>query len=183
MTTFTILDQATCGKKISRIAKIGRALQNEIHIVAVSVLAHIRDHGDYTQAVQLLDALPSGQRVKALAHWFGFYSASAATFAFDKNGGWGCKLLKARTPEMFDIEGAYLTSFADLVAEKGYTTMTAEQVLSYLKRKSNENGLNPDGTAKVSPEARDILASLWVEGSKLFHDAKAARIVEVAEAA
>jgi hypothetical protein len=167
MTTFTILDQAACGKKIDRIRKIGKALQNEIHVVAVSTLSHIRDHGDYTLAVRLLDALPNGQRVKALAHWYGHFSSGAATFSFDKSGGWGAKLLKARTPEMFDIEGAIETSFADLVEEKGYSTLNVAQVVAYLKRKANENGVNPDGTPKVAPEAREMLATLWVEASKL----------------
>lgn len=167
MTTFTILDQATCGKKIDRIRKIGKALQNEIHVVAVSTLSHIRDHGDYTLAVRLLDALPNGQRVKALAHWYGHFSNGLATFSFDKSGGWACKLAKARPAEMFDIDGAYGTSFADLVAEKGYSTMTVDNVLAYLKRKSDEDGVNPDGTPKVQPEAREMLAALWVEASKL----------------
>ena len=45
MNTFNILDPAACGKKIDRIARVGKALQNDIHVVAVSTLAHIRDHG------------------------------------------------------------------------------------------------------------------------------------------
>ncbi len=162
MTTFTILDQTTCGKKIDRIRKIGSALQNEIHTVAVSTLAHLRDHGDYTLATRLLDALPNGQRVKALAHWYGHFSGGAASFSFDKNAGWSCKLAKVRSPEMFDVDGAYAVSFADLVAEKGYTTLTLAQAIQYLKRKANEDGLNPDGTPKVSPEARELYAQLYV---------------------
>lgn len=168
MTTFTILDQAACGKRIERIRKVGQALQKEIHLVAVSTLAHIRDHGDYTLAVKLLDALPNGQRVKALAHWYGHFSQSAATFSFDKSGGWGCKLLKARTPEMFDIDGAYRTSFADLVAEKGYSTMSLKQVVEWLKRKANEDGKNPDGTDKVAEDARTLLAKLYVEAEQII---------------
>lgn len=167
MTTFTILDQATCGKKIERIKKIGKALQSEIHSVAVSTLAHIRDHGDYTLAVSLLDALPNGQRVKALAHWYGHFSNGAATFTFDKNGGWGAKLLKNRTPEMFDIDGAYATSFADLVAEKGYSTLGIKEAIAYLKRKANDDGLNGDGTPKVAEDARSLFAKLYVEAERI----------------
>lgn len=167
MSTFNIIPQAECGKKIAQIKRVGATLQKTIHEVAVSTLAHIRDHGDYTLAVQLLDALPNGQRVKALAHWYGHFSNGAATFTFDKSGGWGAKLLKARTPEMFNIEGAYETSFADLVAEKGYSTLNVAQVVAYLKRKADEDGLNPDGTAKVSPEARELFAVLAVEAGKI----------------
>jgi hypothetical protein len=168
MSTFTILDKAECGKRIKRIGSIGAKLQSEIHIVAVSTLAHIRDHGDYTLATALLDALPNGQRVKALAHWFGHFSDGAAVFAFDKNAGaWGCKLLKARTPEMFDIDGAYATSFADLVAEKGYSTLDVKGVLAYLKRKANEDGTNPDGSAKVAEEARTLLSQLFVKAEAI----------------
>jgi hypothetical protein len=167
MSTFTIIPQAECGKKIAQIKRVGATLQKTIHEVAVSTLAHIRDHGDYTLAVQLLDALPNGQRVKALAHWYGHFSNGAATFTFDKSGGWGAKLLKARTPEMFNIEGAYETSFADLVAEKGYSTLNVAQVVAYLKRKAGEDGLNPDGTPKVSSEARELFAVLAVEAGKI----------------
>lgn len=161
MSTFTIISQAECAKKIGKIKRIGATLQREIHLVAVSTLAHIRDHGDYTLAVQLLDALPNGQRVKALAHWYGHFSNSAATFSFDKNGGWMCKLLKARTPEMFDIDGAFATSFADLVAEKGYTSLNLAQVAKWLQRKANDDGKNPDGTPRVTEEAREVLAALY----------------------
>ncbi len=168
MSTFTILDQATCGKKIDRIRKIGSALQQEIHVVAVSTLAHIRDHGDYTLAVRLLDALPNGQRVKALAHWFGHFSGGAAKFAFDKKSdGWQCSLAKARVPEMFDIDGAYKTSFADLVAEKGYSTLTVKGVIDYLKRKANDDGANPDGSPKVAEDARILMAKLFAEAEVL----------------
>lgn len=167
MSTFTILSQAECGKRIKRLKSLTARVQNEIHIVAVSTLAHIRDHGDYTLTVQLLDALPNGQRVKALAHWFGHFSNGAATFSYDKNGGWGCKLMKARTPEMFDVEGAFKTSFADLVEEKGYSTLDIKGVIAYLKRKANDDGKNPDGTEKVAEDARTLLAQLFVQAEQI----------------
>lgn len=166
MSTITILGPVETSKLIAKIKLSATKLQDRIHVAAVSCLAHIRDHGDYTLAISLLDALPNGQRVKALGHWFGHFSNGAATFTIKKGEGWTCKLLKARTPEMFDIDGAAAVSFADLTAEKEPTTMTAQQVVAMLKRKADNDDVNADGTPKVSPEARDLFAKLWVVASQ-----------------
>lgn len=161
MTTFNILDQATCKSRIKRIKSLGGRLQQEIHVVGVSTLAHIRDYGDWTGAVNLLDALPNGQRVKALAHWFNHFSGGAAKFTFaGGTAGWTCKLVKSRTPEMFDIEGAWNTSFADLTKEKDPKTLGVKEVLAYLKRKANDDG-EVNGVPRVSDEARELFASLY----------------------
>jgi hypothetical protein len=162
MTTFTILDPKTCGRKIDRIAKVGRALQTEIHSVAVSTLAHIREHGDYTLAIRLLNAMPNGQRVNALGFWYGHFSDGVFKVSFDKDSAsWVGKLKGDR--DQIDVEGAANTSYADLVPEKKYTTFTVEAFASMLKRKANEDGLNPDGTPKVDPKLRGVLADLYVK--------------------
>lgn len=172
MTSFTIIPQADCGKRIARIKRIGASLQAEIHLVACSTLAHIRDHGDYTLAVQLLDALPNGQRVKSLAYWYNRFSDGAAIFTQKSGEGWACKLSKTRTAEMFDVDAAYETSFADLTSEKNPVTMTVPQVLAYLKRKADDDAANADGSPRIAPEARELFAALWVAGSKAVNAPK-----------
>lgn len=162
MSTFTILDPKTCGRKIDRIAKVGRSLQTEIHSVGVSVLSHIREHGDYTLAIRLMNALPNGQRVNSLGFWFGYFSNGVFKVTYNKDtASWSGKLKGDR--EQIDVDGAAATSYADLTPEKKYTTFTAAAFASFLKRKANEDGLNPDGTPKVSPQLREYLATLYVQ--------------------
>lgn len=174
MNTFNILDPAACGKKIDRIARVGKALQNDIHVVAVSTLAHIRDHGDFTLAIRLLNALPNGQRVKALGNWYSVLSGGAAKFSYDNvNGSWTCKLAKDRNPEQFNIEKAMEVSYADLVPEKGYKTLTFAGFTAMLKRKANEDGLNADGSPKVTPELRSVCADLYTRFKKVLDESKA----------
>lgn len=168
MTTFTVLSQSEIAKRITRIKSVGARLQNEVHVVAVSCLAHARDHGDITLSVRLLDAMPNGQRVKALAYWFRKFSGEQLSFSFKPDTGWSAKLVKGWKPELYDVDGAYAVTFADLTAEKGYDTLSVKAVLSYLKRKADEDGLHPNGEAKVSPEAREFCAALFVQGSKLL---------------
>ena len=166
MTTFTILDQATCASKIARIARVGKIFQREVHMVAVSTLAHIRDHGDPRLALRLIEAMPNGQRVKALAYWYGHFSGHGVSFAFDKANGWTAKMAKKWSAETFDVEGAYETSFADLTAEKGYSTMTVQQLVTMLQRKADEDGLHPNGAPKVEPAARELALNLFLEAKK-----------------
>ena len=166
---FTPFDPAKCKTNISRIKRSGAALQKLVHETAVSTLAHIRDHGDYTLATALLDALPTGQRVKALAHWYKHFSKGAVTFSYDSKAGWLCKIVKNRTPEMFDIDGAYATTFADLTAEKNPgSTFGVKEVLAYLKRKANDEKLLDNGEPRVSEQARELMAALYVRAEELI---------------
>lgn len=164
MTTFNILTPEACKSKITKIAKVGKALQAEIHAVAVSTLDHIRAHGDYTLALGLLGALPNGQRVQALVAWYRAFSGGAVKFSYDStNKCWKCTLSPNRTDEQFRVQEASETTFADLNPEKGYSTMTFEGFKEYLKRTANKDGLNPDGTAKVEPRVRDLAAAFYAK--------------------
>ncbi len=163
MTTFNILSPEVCGKKIARIAKVGKALQDEIHVVAVSTLDHIREHGDYTLAIRLLNAMPNGQRVNALGFWYGVFSGGAAKFSYDsQNKTWKCKY-DGTLVDKIDVAKAMETTFADLVPEKSYSTFTMDGLIEFFKRKANEDGKNPDGSAKVAPEVRELAASLYAK--------------------
>lgn len=170
--SFTPFTIEKCKSNIKRIKSLGGKLQSLIHLTAVSTLVHVRDHGDWTLAVSLLDALPNGQRVKALAHWYSHFSDGAIKFTYGgAAAGWTCKLAKNRTPEMFNIDGAVATSFADLTAEKSPSTMSLKQAIAYLKRKANDDKLNDDGTPKVSEEARELFAKLYNEATELYPNA------------
>jgi hypothetical protein len=165
-----IMNQDQCKRAITQIGRVAGAIQQKIHLVAVSTLAHMRDHGDTTLATSLLDALPNGQRVKALAHWYEHFANGVAKFKQDKTSGkWICELSKKRASEDFDVAGAELVSFADLTAEKSVgKPFTVEQLVKKLKAWADEDGTFEDGTPKVEESARDIAAGLLaqIEGAK-----------------
>lgn len=161
--TIEIMSKDACNKAIRQIARIGAKLELHIHRVGVSALAHVRDHGDTTVATNLLNALPKGQRVKALAYWFGHFSNKMLTLTQGKDGNWGAALDKKRMESDFRVEEAAACTFAELTAEKNPgQTFTVEQLLKKLKSWANEEGFYEDGvTPKVAPEARDLAAQLY----------------------
>lgn len=162
MSTFKILSPADCAKLIKKIGQDGLRLSSMIHSAAVSTLVQIRDTGDWTQGARLLGVLPSGVRVKALAHWYGHYSNGAVSFNYNKGEGvWVGKLAKGRTAEQFDIEGAIKTPYGDLTTEKGYETQTVEGLVAMLKRKATSTKLvHEDG---VTPIMTDEARQLWTK--------------------
>ena len=108
----TLLSAADLGKRIAKIAKVGASLQAEIHEIAVQTLGHIAAHGDTTLFTRLLDSLPNGQRVKALAFWGGHFSGGNLTATYEKDAGWSVKLKKGWTA----AEGLAVTRVADPAA-------------------------------------------------------------------
>lgn len=152
-------------KAATMIVELGTAARNvqaTIELIGCSALAHMRDHGDYRTAVQLMNALPNGQRVQALAVWFREFSSNKFTVSFDnKVGQWVGKLKKERTAEDFRVEEAMETSYADFTKERTNRTMGVTQLLSYLKRVANNTDNNPDGTPKVDAATRALASKLY----------------------
>ena len=173
----TLMSAADIGKRIAKIAKVGNSLQAEIHEIAVQTLGHIAAHGDTTLFTRLLDGLPNGQRVKALAFWGNHFSGKQVTASYEKDAGWTTKLVKGWSADKFDLDGAVATTFADLVPEKGYNTLTMPALAAYFKRQANNDGLNPDGSVKVEPAVRDLCASLY---ARMAATKKAAEVVPLA---
>jgi hypothetical protein len=111
-----LLDVAGITAGIATIATSAKDVQSAVHGLAVSCLAHVRDHGDTTLAVRLLAVLPSGQRRNTLAQWFKVYSSGKMSLFADKNGVWTAKL-KERTPEDFKVEESMDVEYGDLLPE------------------------------------------------------------------
>lgn len=159
----TILDKVQCTRSIRSIVRVAGAVQAKIHIVAVSALAHIRDHRDTTVATSLLNALPKGQRVEALAYWFSHFSSDKLKLSKDKQGTWVANLAKLKDcmESDFRVEESSETSYADLTKEKTPgKTFTVEALVKMLKQKADEDGLNDDGSPKVEDAARDLAADI-----------------------
>jgi hypothetical protein len=112
-----LLDAQGIASGIASVASDAKAIQTRIHELAVSCLAHVRDHGDTTLAIRLVQVLPSGQRRKTLAQWFAVYSNNVMQLLQDKNGNWTAKLKGSRKPEDFMVDEAMDCEYGDLEPE------------------------------------------------------------------
>lgn len=157
-----LMTQADLMKAIPILAAQARDVQEMIHQCACSALDHVRAHGDTTGFVALLNALPNGQRVKALAYWAKHFSTSKLILQFDKKAKtWAAKLSKDRKDEDFKVTEAMGTTFADLTEEKDPESMTLAKLIKKLESTAT-NSENFDGTdiPKVAPDARALAAKL-----------------------
>jgi len=154
-----VVGMANLRKEISAIATSAAKLNERIHVCAVSCLAHVRDHGDWTPAALLCDALPKGQRVKALVHWFGHFSNGKLKLR-ETELGYRATLAKDRTAADFDIEGAMAVTFGDLTTERPPSVMTAESLLKVLARKASTREFDANGQRKATRASIALAASL-----------------------
>lgn len=156
-----LMTQADLMKAIPLLAADAATVQARIHECACSALDHVRAHGDTTGFVALLNALPNGQRVKALAFWAKKFSSNKLILTKGSDKTWTAKLSKDRDDPDFQIDLACETSFADLTEEKSPEPTTIKALLAKLSKASTESG-NFDGTeiAKVEPAARAWAASV-----------------------
>ncbi len=168
MSIVKLMTQGDTAKLIDSIAERGVTLQADIHTAAVNTFNHAFVHGDYTLITRLMDVLPNGQRVKALAFWYSHFSNGALTLSVDpETKSW--KVNKDRFARRADLvpdvqaatDRCMETTFADLTAEKDPQTLTLERFLKSLKRTAT-NAENFDGTdiPKVSPQLRAIASKL-----------------------
>jgi len=70
MTVKVLTGSDAINKAITSIATRGKAIDRDIHTVAVSTLVHADKHGDITLANKLLAAMPKSTRTNALRDWF-----------------------------------------------------------------------------------------------------------------
>jgi len=160
MTTLTLLDQTETARRVTRVIRVAGKIESELHLLACSILAHVRDHSNTTDCVRLMNGLPRGLRVKALGVWFKKFSNGKLVLSQDDTKSWVCDLKKDRKPEDFDIDGAMEVTYADLTNEKTPVTVTVEALVKMLSRRATDTETNDDGTPKVSPEARALASKL-----------------------
>jgi hypothetical protein len=149
----TILDAQGIAKGIADVSVTAQAVQADIHSLAVSCLAHVRDHGDTTLAVRLLGVLPSGQRRKTLAQWFKVYSSGKMLLNQDaKHGTWSCKL-RDRTAEDFKVDEAMDCDYGDLEPESRVEkAKSLKDLVAAIARFTKNDKTLPDGTPVVSAD-------------------------------
>jgi len=159
MSNMKVLSQSALSDFIGKIAASAKEVQENIHVAAWNALDHTRVHGDYSNALKLLNALPNGTRVKSLAYWF--TKMSSGKFRPLQNGKtkvYECEKLGAdRTDADFLMDQAEVTNFADLTSEKDPAPLTLDKFIKGLKRTAENDGVF-EGTdiPKVAPEARAL---------------------------
>ena len=118
-----ITTDAGIKKAVTSIAKRGRALQRDIHIVACSVLQRISVHNDVRLAADctmLFDALPGSLRTNALRDWFAAYGP----IAWEKNK---AKFVKDKPVE---LTKAMLDPFWEFAPEPEYKPLDIMQFIN-----------------------------------------------------
>jgi len=153
--------QSQIGSRVARIVRVAGKVDSELHVVLCSILDHTREHGDYTQILPLLNGLPKGQRLQAIAQWLSHFSNKKLIARLDnKTKLWVCELSKDRTDADFDILGAMAITFGDFTKEPEPTTLTMAMLIKLLEKKATDNTLNKDGSPKVSQEAANLASKL-----------------------
>jgi hypothetical protein len=168
MTTLNILSVADTTRLIKSIKGRAASVQRDIHTAAVSTLAHMRDHGDYTLAVALMNALPNGQRVKGLAAWYKNFSGGKFAVRQDRKAGnaWVGQLAKDRDSTDFMVDEANEVTFADFTQEKDPQQTTVASLVKYLERLADNDDTLPNGSPKVAPEARALAMKMLEDAAK-----------------
>lgn len=96
-----IQDSSKLSALVNSIAKSSAKLDAHIHQALVSLLAHIREHGDTTLLTKLFASVPKGSRLASYFAWCEKYAPLKVNRTKDAFG--QVKVKKGRDPEDFNI--------------------------------------------------------------------------------
>lgn len=154
----SVLTIKQANKTIKLISEAGRKLDQRIHDVAVSGLAHFLQHGDTTLISELCHAMPRSARGNALKFWMTKHSRNGIKWnakAHNGKGGW----TKAKNaPELSSWEKLAIITVA--MKEPFYLKEEKEpsvwneraavlSLVKKLKEFSEEHELSPEGLAII----------------------------------
>lgn len=164
-----ILSVSAIGEVLDKIATTAKALQSQIHQCAVSSLAHTFEHGDFRSVTKLLNALPNGQRVQALAVWFAHFSGNA--LAVKKASGAFSVVLDS-SKLTFDraemLEQAMEQDYGTFTKESTPAALTLEKLIAWVEKKAQAND------DEVEPAAKAVAAKLVADYKATIASAVAA---------
>lgn len=109
-----IQDKAKLTALVASIGKASVKLDETIHVALVSLLVHIRDHGDTTLLTRLFAALPRGSRLQSYFLWCEMFAPVKVNRKKDQFGQASVK--KGHTPDQFNILEAMAIAPWDLVS-------------------------------------------------------------------
>lgn len=136
-------------KAIDSIASRGKKLDRDIHIAAVSCMAHHAEHGDVTLINRLVDNMPKGSRVNALREYIMAYGkvqwdAENNCFKHDREG-------------TFDREGAIENAWTEFKPEPTYKPFDAVKAISQIVKRVQDADADK-GDRVTAEQAEAILA-------------------------
>lgn len=179
LTRSSLIAMSDVKGRIAKLVLSAVEQEAEIHLVGCSTLEHISLHGDTTGALALMNGLPVGIRVKALAEWYRHFSNGAIQLKL-KERTWTISLKAGWNKEQFKVDDALAVTFADLTTERDPVTLTLEKFIKGLERTANNSEMF-DGTTtpKVAPNVRAVAAQFVAS----YRKAEAAQPAPVVEAA
>lgn len=157
--TIAILTPAQVTAGLPTLRKSAEELTANIHQMAVSTLAHAREHGDYRGCVNLLNALPKSQRVQAVAAWFREFSSSKLSLKL-VDGVWVGDIKHDRKDADFRVDEAMDLTYADFTKEVAPKPLTVAKFLSSIERVANNTDVLPSGAPKVPNEVKDLAVTM-----------------------
>lgn len=141
-------------KAIVSIQTRGKKLDHDIHVAAVSCLAHHKQHGDVTLINRLVEAMPKGSRVNALRE----FVQAVGGVSYDEKA----KAFKHEKGKAFDMEAAVATSWTEYKPEPEYKPFDAMAAMKAMLKRVDD--ADPAKGDKVTPEqakALHTLAASW----------------------
>jgi tRNA A37 threonylcarbamoyladenosine modification protein TsaB len=145
-----ITDGAALVKRIDGIKTSGAKLDKEIHVVAVSSLDHLANHGDVGYINRLYFALPKGARKAAFTSWALTYGSVVANED---------KATKAEKPFVYSKDKA--TDVAGSVADPWY---------------DHKPDASPDMVLDLQKAIESIIKRAKKDGMQLVHGEKLAAL-------
>lgn len=153
----TYMTAIEINKAIASIASRGKKLDADIQAAGLSVLNHSDQHGDYTLADKLVQALPKGSRKLALVEWMLAFGklrlldkanpddavriAAGSFFAYDKTKRTDLESAAAKPWFDFKPEAPILTAFDAQQAVQGVLTRLSKATAGGLEIQNRAHAL------------------------------------------
>jgi hypothetical protein len=160
--TITILTQDAVKEMLPVLGKNLRDAEATIHQIAVSTLDHMRAHGDYRGALNLLNILPNGTRAEGLAAWFRNFSSGKFLLKRGEGRVWVGELRRDRKEDGSDFKvlAAMEVTFADFTNEIAPKPLTMVKFLASISKVANSTEKLPDGADKVPVEVKEAASAM-----------------------
>ena len=146
----------------------GSKFDQYVHAIACAIIVHAKDHGDCTQALALVKAMPKSARRAALVRWFTAFSPISVTL---EHGGKGKDRVGLRKPDAklynaFDVDGARANPYYDwdkaednaLAALLGLGDFNDKvlKLADAMQKKLDEKKVEPDAIEAMSAKVKAL---------------------------
>ena len=139
-------------KAIQSVKTRGKAFDNLVHAVALSVINHIEQHGDIRHSNMLVEAMPKSSRKNALIEWFETFGK----LSYDQES----KVLTYAKEKKTYLTDATNQPFWDFQKEPEYKPFDLELQLAKLLDRAVKKAENPHEEDNISTALLEQLVKL-----------------------